>query len=675
MNETPRVNQTRRGTGVILLEFLGSMNLAITLLVVIAIASIIGTVLKQNQPYTDYVFKFGPFWFEVFKSLSLYNIYGSWWFLFLLGFLLVSTSVCVYRNFPGKWKEMLHFRLNVQEKSLRAFHQNDEWVSAESPQTLRDRFVAHLQRRGFKARSKDHGDHIVISGMKGSITHIGYVLSHVAIVVICLGGLFDGNIPMKIDLLTGALQIEKQDMPVTQVPKHSTLPADNDAFRGDVSIPEGSGANFVFLNVRNGYLVQNLPFSIEVKDFRIRHYESGKPKSFESDIVIHDPDRDAPLPATISVNHPLIYKQFAIYQASFSDGGSLLDLKAWPLYGHDFKPLPVHSHVSGKVQLDTPQGPRTLEFTNFKRYNIFPLPDNDPSGKKFINYGPSVIFKLRDAQGQAIEYVNYMQPVFLDGRAFYLSGMKTETGQPYRFLHIPVDPQGGIGRFMKFRQAVLDTDLVRKEAQRQTEEQFAKAANLNTDMRKQVTDSIVRLVGEFAQGGIDAVVSQVDKRVKDKAKQNEVLDSYIKVLQGMLGSLYVDVLKQEGVDLSKGVSQRDATYFDDSMNALSLMGVYGSPFYLQPVNFKEIQASGLEVTRSPGKDIVYLGCVMLIIGIFLMFYVHHRRFWVRVSKENDGARVLFAGSGNRQRLEFREEFQAMNRELQTLSGRQDHSET
>ena len=59
----------RRTLGWVLLEFLGSMNLAITLLVVVAVSSIIGTVLQQNQPYPHYVIKFGTFWFEVFNRL------------------------------------------------------------------------------------------------------------------------------------------------------------------------------------------------------------------------------------------------------------------------------------------------------------------------------------------------------------------------------------------------------------------------------------------------------------------------------------------------------------------------------------------------------------------------------------------------------------------------------
>ena len=50
------------------------MNLAITLLVAVAFSSVIGTILKQNEPYQNYILEFGPFWFEVYKSLGLYDV-------------------------------------------------------------------------------------------------------------------------------------------------------------------------------------------------------------------------------------------------------------------------------------------------------------------------------------------------------------------------------------------------------------------------------------------------------------------------------------------------------------------------------------------------------------------------------------------------------------------------
>jgi cytochrome c biogenesis protein len=64
-----------------LVELLSSMRFAISLLTVICIASVIGTVLKQHEPLPNYVNQFGPFWAEVFAAFSLYSVYSAWWFL------------------------------------------------------------------------------------------------------------------------------------------------------------------------------------------------------------------------------------------------------------------------------------------------------------------------------------------------------------------------------------------------------------------------------------------------------------------------------------------------------------------------------------------------------------------------------------------------------------------
>lgn len=52
-------------------ELLSSMRFAIALLVVLSIASIVGTVLTQDDPYPNYVNQFGPFWTDIFRSLGL----------------------------------------------------------------------------------------------------------------------------------------------------------------------------------------------------------------------------------------------------------------------------------------------------------------------------------------------------------------------------------------------------------------------------------------------------------------------------------------------------------------------------------------------------------------------------------------------------------------------------
>jgi cytochrome c biogenesis protein len=65
-------------------ELLASMRFAISLLTVICIASVIGTVLKQHEPMGNYVNQFGPFWAQLFLALKLNAVYSAWWFLLKL---------------------------------------------------------------------------------------------------------------------------------------------------------------------------------------------------------------------------------------------------------------------------------------------------------------------------------------------------------------------------------------------------------------------------------------------------------------------------------------------------------------------------------------------------------------------------------------------------------------
>jgi cytochrome c biogenesis protein len=83
--------RNRRGPVAETVELLSSMRFAIAMLVIIAKAAVIGTIMQQNKPMGDYINQFGPFWFEVFGKLGLYAIYSTWWFVSLVGLLVVST--------------------------------------------------------------------------------------------------------------------------------------------------------------------------------------------------------------------------------------------------------------------------------------------------------------------------------------------------------------------------------------------------------------------------------------------------------------------------------------------------------------------------------------------------------------------------------------------------------
>ena len=649
----------------VLLEFLGSMNLAITLLVTVAVASVIGTVLKQNEAYQNYIVKFGPFWFEAFKSLGLYDVYSAAWFLVILTFLVISTSVCIYRNAPQMLRDMRSYRLNVQEQSLRAFHANHSWTLPLSGAEVERRITSLMRSKGYRMRRKDHGDHQVIAAMNGVFNRLGYIFTHTAIVTICIGGLLDGNLPLKLKEMSGQIKIESRDLPASQVPRESWLSVKNPSFRGSVTVPEGSTANIVFLQLRDGYLVQPLPFTIELKDFRIEHYQSGQPKSFESDLVIKEPDQE-PLTATIAVNHPLIYKGYAIYQSSFNDGGTHMDMSAWGLERSQVQQKEFKSSVFEKLSVETPQGPMTLELDDFRLFNINPAEKG--SGKKFRNFGPNFTFKLRNAAGEAREFENYMLPVEFEGRSYFLSGMRNSVAEPFFYLHLPADSKGSLGRFMRFNALLHDDARIGLIAQQTTQQTFGDAQLEKPELLKEVATTMQRLVALFARGGFDAVADQVEKTVPE-AKRREVLDAYIKVLRNILTALYFDLLTTEGVDASAGVTESDSQFYDDAINALAVLPKYGSPFFLELKSFEHVQASGLQIARAPGKTVVYIGFALLIAGVFVMFYIQHRRLWFWIREGEAGTELLFAGSGNREHRDFRLEFdrltQALDRQLRS----------
>jgi cytochrome c biogenesis protein len=634
------------------LEFLGSMNLAITLLMAVAVASVIGTVLQQNQPYQNYIVKFGPFWFEVFKDLGLFDVYSAGWFLAILAFLVISTSVCIYRNAPHMLRDMRSYRLNVQEQSLRAFHARHNWTLPLPADEVERRVTALVQSRGFRVRRKDHGDHRVIAAMSGASNRLGYLLTHSAIVIICVGGLIDGNLPLKLKEMSGQIRIETRDIPAAQVPRESWLPAANPSFRGSVTLAEGSSANIAFLQLRDGYLVQPLPFSIELKDFRIEHYESGQPKSFESDLVIRA-EGEEPVTSTIAVNHPLIHKGYAIYQASFSDGGTRMQLRAWALGRPELESQDFDSAVFERVSVETAQGPMSIELDDFRLFNINPAEEG--SEKRFRNYGPSFVFKLRNAAGEAREYENYMLPVEFEGRSYFMSGVRSQVSDPFFYLHIPADPQGSLERFLRFNTLLRDDTRVGAIALETTRATFGDVPLENPGLVQEVATTMQRLVGLFAEGGFETIASQVEQGVPED-RRAQVLEAYVKVLRNILSALYFEVLEAEGVDFSAGLSAADDRFYDDAINALAVLAGYGSPFFLELRSFEHVEASGLQIARAPGQNVVYLGFALLTAGIFVMFYINHRRLWFWVRQGETGTELLFAGSGNRNQHDFRQDF-------------------
>lgn len=627
------------------------MRFAVSVLVILGIASIIGTVLKQNEPYTNYIVQFGQFWFDFFKLLGMYDVYHTGWFLLILVFLVLSTSMCIYRNTPLMLRELRAYREQAKESSLRSFSHQHEYHTPYSTEETAGRLGQFLNAHGYRYKvvEQENGDSL-FAAKAGSYQRLGYILTHAAIVIICVGGLMDGNLVFKAQEMLGYKKIETRDVAEKAVPPESRMSPANLSFRANMTLPEGAGANAAFMRVRDGYLVQDLPFSIVLKQFRIQHYETGQPKSFESDIMILDPDLDEPVTATIKVNHPLIYKGVAIYQSDFGDGGSKLNFKVWNLRGEHATSIPFEGTVFNHYTVSGGNSPLSVELADFRLFNILNL-SVDGKGKP-RNVGPNVTFKVRDAEGQAREYVNYMNPLLLDGRRYYLSGVRAMQQDTYRYLRIPADEDDSIDGYMNFRAVMSDQSLYPEIVRRVSKLALSGHADMAADTREKFEASVLQLLQAFNQGGFGRVAEMIDQAVPE-AQRAGAAQAYLKVVTTAAFEAYAISRERAGLPPAQAGDEVQP-FVEDSLHAMSDTFYYGAPLYMQLSGFEHRQSSGLQLTRSPGKTLVYSGSVLLVLGIFAMIYIRERRIWLLVKPESH--RVLFAMSANRRNRDFEVEF-------------------
>jgi cytochrome c biogenesis protein len=656
-------------------EMLASMRFAIALLSVICIASVIGTVLKQREPLPNYVNEFGPFWAELFGRLDLFTVYGAPWFLLILAFLVLSTSLCIARQTPKILRDWQDAKLKAREQSLllHPHHAESTWPQApeRAQALLRERLEAHGWR--FKDQQRDHG--LLLAARKGKANKLGYLAAHSAIVLICLGGLLDGDLLVRAAM---ALQGKQLFEGRGEVGEQHVLNASTPGFRANLFVPEGQTADIARLDLPGGTVWQRLSFELELKKFIVEYYDTGMPKLFASEVVLKDADGERR--ARIEVNKPLLHKGYAIYQSSFEDGGSLVQLRVEPLAPGQAFELQGQVGASAAPLAGTPY---QLEISELRTINVEDFGQvrgaaeaasgaaqdwsrhlgsaAKPVGEKTLrNVGPSLKYRLRDAAGQAREFHQYMVPTQLDGQPVFLIGLREAVAEDFRYLRVPADEDFSLQGWLRLRRALMNPELRDAAAQA-----YAQAAAPKAEVQEQLAGTAQRALQLFAgaekigdaPGGLASLSAFMERDVPatERERISEVL---LRILNGSLVELDRLAREREGVAVPEPDEARQR-FMTQSVVALSDASFFPAPVLVTLQGFEHRQASVFQVARAPGQKLVYLGAILLIVGVFAMLYIRERRLWIWLAPQEQGSRVLVALSSGRTGPDLDAEFQQL----------------
>ena len=303
-----------------LVALISDLCLAIVLLLVIAIASGVGTAIPQRETAEFYHRLYDPQpWLgllpgEGVLALQLDHIYSSGWFLGLLAWLALALLLCSWRR---QWPAL---RASLRWIDYRKPRQLSKLSLAESRAT--DQPAASLEKLGQLLEGKGwqirrQGDRL--AARKGLLGKVGPLLVHAGMVVLMLGAAW------------GAVAGQRAEQYLA--PGRS------------LELMDSRGSSKLTLALDN---------------FSIQRDPAGRPEQFTSQLRILEGDGSGGSllkQAQISVNHPLRFQGVTLYQADWALAAISLQLGRSPLLQLPLQSFPqLGEQVWGLVLPTRPDG-------------------------------------------------------------------------------------------------------------------------------------------------------------------------------------------------------------------------------------------------------------------------------------------------------------------------------
>ncbi|MFC1533989.1 cytochrome c biogenesis protein ResB [Thermodesulfobacteriota bacterium] len=330
---------------------LSSLKLTLILLILLAITSILGTVIPQQGEAARFAQGLSPGIFKLYSSLQLFDMYHSIWFRLIICCLVLNLIICSINRFPATLKL---FRLTPRPDRSKPFKDlppqrtlsvkgERKEVSAKVMETLKGQYSNIVM--------KDSDKGSFTYGEKARYTLFGVYLVHLSVLFILIGAI--------IGSLFG--------------------------FDAYVNIIEGESTDTVSLREGTGHSHKKLGFSVYCDKFSVDFYENGTPKEFKSELsFIINGNRSQR--GILLVNHPITFRGITFYQASYgSSPGNKVRLRVFK-NGGDIGPSIMEIELGKPVSLPGNEGQIILSDVK----------------DDFMRMGPAVLISIKSSKGEEI---------------------------------------------------------------------------------------------------------------------------------------------------------------------------------------------------------------------------------------------------------------------------------
>jgi cytochrome c biogenesis protein len=250
-------------------NFFASTKLAIIILSCLIGGSMLGTIIPQSS--------------DTFS----YDLYNSWWFIFLLGLLSTNLVICSIERWPAVWKHICPGSVEIRVECVQKWPHQTKWQPTHQNISPLTNLATQLRAAGWKNQQAKTKDQSFLIFQKGKYTRLGTLLVHCSILIILTGGVF------------GKLY----------------------GFKSYLKLPEMEQISRIVSNDTTKHV--DLDYAVRCDSFFIERYPSGEIKNYGSRLAFIE-NGEVTKRHTIYVNSPYKYKGVTFHQSDFEGYNSFI---------------------------------------------------------------------------------------------------------------------------------------------------------------------------------------------------------------------------------------------------------------------------------------------------------------------------------------------------------------